>query len=177
MKTIHKNYEMSVAKKRLKPLVMKQRLDLITPTLAYDSFKDCDLIIEAVPEIMSLKKEVFQELGKVVGPDTLVCTNTSGLNIDEIAESIPNPSRVMGTHFFSPANVMQLLENVRTKKASPRTIATCMQMGKMIGKKAVLVGNCDGFVGNRMLGPYGAEARQMTEEGATAEARQMTEEG
>jgi len=169
VKTIRKNYEISVAKKKMKPTMMKKRLDLLTPTLEYGPLGSCDIIIEAVPEIMSLKKEIFTELGKVVGPDTLVCTNTSGLNIDEIAESIPNPSRVMGTHFFSPANVMQLLENVQTAKAAPRTIATCMNMGKLIGKKAVLVGNCDGFVGNRMIAPYGAEARQMIEEGANPE--------
>eukprot|EP00397_Hematodinium_sp_SG-2012_P009995 GEMP01010095.1.p1 GENE.GEMP01010095.1~~GEMP01010095.1.p1 ORF type:complete len:728 (+),score=166.84 GEMP01010095.1:180-2363(+) len=169
MQTISKNYEISVAKKRMKPTAMKQRLSLLTPTIDYAPLKDCDIIIEAVPEIMALKKDIFQELGKVVGPNTLVCTNTSGLNIDEIAESIPNPSRVMGTHFFSPANVMQLLENVKTAKAEPRTIATCMHMGKIINKKAVLVGNCDGFVGNRMIAPYGAEARLMIEEGAAAD--------
>jgi len=165
--TIRKNYEISVSKGRLKPSGMAKRMRLLHPTLDYNDLKGVDIIIEAVPEIMELKKEVFQELGKVLGNEVLVCTNTSGLNIDEIATAIPNPSRVMGTHFFSPANVMQLLENVRTAKASDQTIATCMQMGKLINKKACLVGNCDGFVGNRMLGPYAAEARQMIEEGAS----------
>jgi len=118
---------------------------------------------------MTLKKEVFVELGKVLPKHAIVCTNTSGLDIDTIAESFPEPERVMGAHFFSPANVMQLLENVRTKKASMHTIVSCMAMGKLIGKKAILVGNCDGFVGNRMLGPYGAEGNKMLFEGADIE--------
>lgn len=115
---------------------------------------------------MSLKKEVFTELGKVLPSHCIVCTNTSGLDIDEIATAFPDPTRVMGAHFFSPANVMQLLENVRTAKASMNTIVSTMNMGKLIGKKAILVGNCDGFIGNRMLGPYGAEAQKMLMEGA-----------
>merc|ERR1719469_1681695 len=118
---------------------------------------------------MSLKKEVFKEIDAHTRPDALICTNTSGLDIDEIAGTLKDPSRCMGTHFFSPANVMQLLENVRTAKASDKTVATCMAMGKLIGKKAVLVGNCDGFVGNRMLAPYAAEAKQLVEDGATIE--------
>merc|ERR1719469_383503 len=118
---------------------------------------------------MSLKKEVFKEIDAHTRPDALICTNASGLDIDEIAGTLKDPSRCMGTHFFSPANVMQLLENVRTTKASEKTIATCMAMGKLIKKKAVLVGNCDGFVGNRMLAPYASEAKQLAEEGATVE--------
>merc|ERR1719247_4085303 len=106
-------------------------MGLLKPTLNYEDFKDVDMIIEAVPEIMPLKKEVFLALDKHCKPDALICTNTSGLNIDEIAAVIKDPSRVMGTHFFSPANVMQLLDNVRTAKASERTIATCMEMGKL----------------------------------------------
>ncbi|CAD7955482.1 unnamed protein product [Amoebophrya sp. A25] len=164
--TIRKNYEITVSKGKMKPEKMKQLMGLLTPTLDYNDLKDVDIIIEAVPEIMSLKKEVFTELSKVCRKDCLVCTNTSGLNIDEIAAVYPHSEKVMGTHFFSPANVMQLLENVRTAKADAVTLATCMAMGKLINKKAVLVGNCDGFVGNRMLGPYGAEARMMVEMGA-----------
>merc|ERR1711972_905516 len=95
--------------------------------------------------------------------------NTSGLNIDDIAAVLKDPTRVMGCHFFSPANVMQLLENVRTKHSSDKTLATGMAMGKLIGKKAVMVGNCDGFVGNRMIAPYAAEAKMLLEEGATIE--------
>ncbi|CAD7966879.1 unnamed protein product [Amoebophrya sp. A120] len=164
--TIKKNYDITVAKGKMKPEQAKKLMSLLHPTLDYKDLKDVDIIIEAVPEIMPLKKEVFKELGKVCKKDCLVCTNTSGLDIDEIAAAYSYPEKVMGTHFFSPANVMQLLENVRTKKADAVTLASCMAMGKLIGKKAVLVGNCDGFVGNRMMGPYGAEARMMVEQGA-----------
>lgn len=167
--TLKKNYDISVKKGKMKPEKAKQLMSLITPTLDYSALRDVDIIIEAVPEIMSLKKEVFTELGKVCKKDCLVCTNTSGLDIDEIATAYPHPEKVMGTHFFSPANVMLLLENVRTKKADAVTLATCMAMGKLISKKAVLVGNCDGFVGNRMLGPYAAEAKMMVEEGCDPE--------
>merc|ERR1719221_2254495 len=106
---------------------------------------------------------------KHMRPDALICTNTSGLNIDDIASVLKDPSRVMGCHFFSPANVMQLLENIQTKESSDQTISTCMAMGKLISKKAVLVGNCDGFVGNRMMAPYASEAKQLVEDGATIE--------
>jgi len=167
MKNIVKIWSGKVAKGRLPAEKAKGYEALIKPTLKYEDFADCDIIIEAVPEIMSLKKEVFQALDKHTKPGTLICTNTSGLNIDEIAAVLKDPSRCMGTHFFSPANVMQLLENVRTSKASDATVATCMQMGKMINKKAVLVGNCDGFVGNRMIAPYASEAKQLIEDGAT----------
>ena len=155
-----------VKKGKMKPEKAKQLLSLITPTLKYEDLSDVDMIIEAVPEIMPLKKQVFTDLSKVLKAECVVCTNTSGLNIDEIAAVYKDPTKVMGAHFFSPANVMQLLENVRTAKASPQTLVSCMAMGKLIGKKAVLVGNCDGFVGNRMLGPYAAEARMMIEQGA-----------
>eukprot|EP00933_Yihiella_yeosuensis_P035165 TRINITY_DN28647_c0_g1_i1.p1 TRINITY_DN28647_c0_g1~~TRINITY_DN28647_c0_g1_i1.p1 ORF type:complete len:785 (-),score=236.62 TRINITY_DN28647_c0_g1_i1:185-2464(-) len=140
---------------------------LIKPTLDYADFGDCDMVIEAVPEIMELKKQVFLDMEKHMRPDAFICTNTSGLNIDDIASVIKDPSRVMGCHFFSPANVMQLLENIQTKAASEVTLATGMAMGKLIGKKAVMVGNCDGFVGNRMLAPYAGEAKMCFEEGAS----------
>jgi len=167
MKGIANIWNGQVKRKRLSEEQAKKYLGLITPSLKYEDFHDCDIIIEAVPEIMPLKKEVFQALDKHTKPDALICTNTSGLNIDDIAGVLSDPSRCMGTHFFSPANVMQLLENVRTAKASEKTIATCMAMGKVISKKAVLVGNCDGFVGNRMLAPYASEAKQLVEDGAT----------
>eukprot|EP00405_Crypthecodinium_cohnii_P017594 CAMPEP_0206462936 /NCGR_PEP_ID=MMETSP0324_2-20121206/26282_1 /ASSEMBLY_ACC=CAM_ASM_000836 /TAXON_ID=2866 /ORGANISM="Crypthecodinium cohnii, Strain Seligo" /LENGTH=783 /DNA_ID=CAMNT_0053935201 /DNA_START=48 /DNA_END=2400 /DNA_ORIENTATION=- len=169
VKNINKIWNGQASKGRLPADKLKQYQSLLKPTLSYDDFKDCDIIVEAVPEIMSLKKEIFQALDKSTKPDALICTNTSGLNIDEIAAELKDPSRCMGTHFFSPANVMQLLENVRTAKASDKTVATCMEMGKMIKKKAVLVGNCDGFVGNRMLAPYASEAKQLIEDGATIE--------
>lgn len=169
MATIKKNYDITVAKKKMTREKADKEFGLIKPTLDYKDFADVDMVIEAVPEIMSLKKEVFTELGKVLKKDAILCTNTSGLDIDEIATAFPDPTRVMGAHFFSPANVMQLLENVRTAKASMHTIVSAMAMGKLIGKKAILVGNCDGFIGNRMLGPYGAEAQKMIMEGAGIE--------
>jgi 3-hydroxyacyl-CoA dehydrogenase len=167
MKSIVGIWTGQVKRGRLSEEKAKGYAALIKPTLAYEDFADCDIIIEAVPEIMPLKKEVFQALDKYTRPDALICTNTSGLNIDDIAAVLSDPTRCMGTHFFSPANVMQLLENVRTAKASDQTVATCMAMGKLINKKAVLVGNCDGFVGNRMLAPYASEAKQLVEDGAT----------
>jgi len=145
-------------------------LALVRPTLRYEDLADVDAVVEAVPEIMELKQQVFRDLDKHCRPDAFLWTNTSGLNIDEIATVLKDPSRVMGCHFFSPANVMQLLENVRTAKSSDRVLAAGMAMGKLIGKKAVLVGNCDGFVGNRMVAPYMAEARMLLEEGADVEA-------
>merc|ERR1719277_2051566 len=169
VKTIEKNYTLSVSKKRMTEDKKKQLMGLITPTIDYKDLSDVDMIIEAVPEIMDLKKQVFGELAKVLRKDCMVCTNTSGLDIDEIATAYPYPEKVMGTHFFSPANVMQLLENVRTAKADGQTLVTCMQMGKLIGKKAVLAGNCDGFIGNRMMGPYGTEAKKLAEDGADLE--------
>jgi len=156
-------------KGRLSKEKFKEYMGMLKPTLDYADFKDVDMVIEAVPEIMDLKKEVFLDIEKNTKPDCLICTNTSGLNIDDIAAVLKDPSRVMGTHFFSPANVMQLLENVRTAKSSVKTLATGMAMGKLINKKCVMVGNCDGFVGNRMIAPYAGEAKMLWEEGATVE--------
>ncbi|CAE8669350.1 unnamed protein product [Polarella glacialis] len=147
----------------------KQLVALVTPTLNYEDFKDVDMVIEAVPEIMDLKKQVFLDMEKHMRPDAMICTNTSGLDINEIAAVLKDPSRVMGCHFFSPANVMQLLENIQTKHSSELTLSTGMAMGKLISKKTVMVGNCDGFVGNRMLAPYAGEAKMLWEEGATIE--------
>lgn len=169
MKKISDLWQGQVKRKRLTPEKYKQYMGLLTPTLNYDDFKDVDMVIEAVPEIMDLKKQVFLDMEKSMRPDAMICTNTSGLNIDDISAVLKDPSRVMGCHFFSPANVMQLLENVRTAKSSELTLSTGMAMGKLIGKKAVMVGNCDGFVGNRMVAPYGAEAKMLFEEGATVE--------
>jgi len=156
-------------KKRLTQEKYDGLVGLLKPTLDYADFKDVDMVIEAVPEIMSLKKEVFLDLEKAMPPGAPICTNTSGLNIDDIAAVLKDPSRVMGCHFFSPANVMQLLENIRTKHSSDKTLATGMAMGKLINKKAILVGNCDGFVGNRMVAPYASEAKMLFEEGAGIE--------
>ncbi|MHB8139510.1 MAG: 3-hydroxyacyl-CoA dehydrogenase NAD-binding domain-containing protein [Smithellaceae bacterium] len=163
---IRKNYSNTVAKGRLKQEVMDQRLALIKPTLSYDDLKNVDLVIEAVFEDMTVKKEVFTKLDAVCKPGAILASNTSYLNIDDIAATTKRPQDVMGMHFFSPANVMRLLENVRGAKTSPEVYATAMKVGKAIGKVPVLVGVCDGFVGNRMLAKRTRECGFMLEEGA-----------
>jgi 3-hydroxyacyl-CoA dehydrogenase len=167
--TIRSNYANSVKRGRFSQEVADQRLNRITPTLSYDDFANVDLVIEAVFEGMALKKEVFRELDGVCKSGTILATNTSTLSIDEIACSTSRPAFVIGTHFFSPANVMRLLEIVRGKATSKEVIATCMQLSKTLGKVGVLVGNCRGFVGNRMFGPYRREAQYLVEEGAGIE--------
>mmetsp|Transcript_13518 Transcript_13518/g.27299 ORF Transcript_13518/g.27299 Transcript_13518/m.27299 type:complete len:659 (+) Transcript_13518:2-1978(+) len=170
VKKIRGLWEGQAQKGKITKEEFERLMGLIKPTTSYGDLADVDAVIEAVPEIMDLKQQVFRDLEKSLRPDALIWTNTSGLNIDEIASVLKDPSRVMGCHFFSPANVMQLLENVRTAESSDRTLATGMAMGRLISKKTVLVGNCDGFVGNRMVAPYTAEARMLMEEGATVEA-------
>ena len=168
--TIQSNYANSVKRGRLSQQVAEERMKRITPTLAYDDFSNVDLVIEAVFEGMALKKEVFKELERVCKPGAILASNTSTLNIDEIASATSRPESVIGTHFFSPANVMRLLEIVRGKASSKEVVATCMQLSKTLGKVGVLVGNCRGFVGNRMFGPYRREAQFLVEEGAGIEA-------
>jgi 3-hydroxyacyl-CoA dehydrogenase len=168
--TIQKNYANSVKRGRFTQQYMDERLKLIKPTLTYDGFENVDMVIEAVFEGMALKKQVFGELDKIVKPGAVLASNTSTLNIDEIASATSRPGSVIGTHFFSPANVMRLLEIVRGKASSKEVIATCMQLSKKMGKVGVLVGNCRGFVGNRMFGPYRREAQFLVEEGASVEA-------
>jgi 3-hydroxyacyl-CoA dehydrogenase len=163
---IKKNYANTVAKGKLKQDVMDKRLSLIKPTLSYDDLKNVDLVIEAVFEDMAVKKEVFGKLEAVCKPGAILASNTSYLNIDDIAATTKRPQDVMGMHFFSPANVMRLLENVRGAKTSPEVYATAMKVGKTIGKVPVLVGVCDGFVGNRMLAKRTRECGFMLEEGA-----------
>ncbi|HXE36446.1 MAG TPA: 3-hydroxyacyl-CoA dehydrogenase NAD-binding domain-containing protein [Verrucomicrobiae bacterium] len=167
---IQKNYATSVKRGRFTQAFVDERLKLIQPTLSYDSFANADLVIEAVFEGMALKKEVFAELDRISKPGAILASNTSTLNIDEIASSTARPQSVIGTHFFSPANVMRLLEIVRGKASSKEVIATCMQLSKKIGKIGVLVGNCRGFVGNRMFHPYVRESVFLLEEGASVEA-------
>jgi 3-hydroxyacyl-CoA dehydrogenase len=169
MATIQKNYANSVKRGRFTQKFMDQCLRRIQPTLTFDGFPSVDLVIEAVFEGMTLKKEIFRELDRVCKPGAILASNTSTLNIDEIASSTARPEFVIGTHFFSPANVMRLLEVVRGKATSTEVIATCMQLSKKLGKVAVLVGNCMGFVGNRMYGPYRREAQFLVEEGASIE--------
>jgi 3-hydroxyacyl-CoA dehydrogenase len=169
MATIERNYAASVQRGRFTEEFVEQRLHLITPTLNYDAFADADLVIEAVFEGMALKKQVFGELDRICKSTAILASNTSTLDIDEIASATSRPQSVIGTHFFSPANVMRLLEIVRGKATSKQVIASCMQLAKRIGKVGVLVGNCRGFVGNRMFHPYRREAQFLVEEGARVE--------
>jgi len=168
--TIQKNYLSSVKRGRLTQQFAEERLKLIKPTLSYDDFGEVDMVVEAVFEGMALKKEVFGQLDRVCKPGAILASNTSTLNIDEIASATSRPEAVIGTHFFSPANIMRLLEIVRGKTTGKEVIATCMQLSKKLGKVGVLVGNCRGFVGNRMFGPYRREAQFLVEEGASIEA-------
>jgi 3-hydroxyacyl-CoA dehydrogenase len=167
---IQKNYANSVKRGRFTQQFVGERLKLITPTLEYREFGGVDMVVEAVFESMALKKEVFSEVDRVCKPDTILATNTSSLNIDEIAAATSRSQSVIGAHFFSPANVMRLLEIVRGAATSKEVIATCMQLSKKLGKVGVLVGNRMGFVGNRMFGPYRREAQFLVEEGAGIEA-------
>jgi 3-hydroxyacyl-CoA dehydrogenase len=164
--TIRKNYENSVKKGRFTQEVMDQRMALIRPQLGYDGFEEADIITEAVFEGMELKKQVFGELDRIAKPGAVLASNTSTLNIDEIASATSRPEFVIGHHYFSPANVMRLLEIVRGKATSKEVIATSMALSKRLKKVGVLVGNCYGFVGNRMLHQYGREAQFLVEEGA-----------
>src|ERR1700738_962846 len=167
---IQKNYANSVKRGRFTQQFVDERLKLIRSTLDYNEFANVDMVVEAVFESMAVKKEVFGELNRVCKPGAILATNTSSLNIDEIASATSRPQSVIGTHFFSPANVMRLLEIVRGADTSKEVIATCMQLSKKLGKVGVLVGNCMGFVGNRMFGPYRREAQFLVEEGASVEA-------
>lgn len=167
---IRKNYGNSVSKSRITQQSADERLARIQPTLSFDGFPRVDMVVEAVFEGMDLKKQVFRELDRVCKPGAILASNTSTLNIDEIASATSRPEFVIGTHFFSPANVMRLLEIVRGRVTSKEAIATAMQLSKKIGKIGVLVGNCVGFVGNRMFGPYRREAQFLVEEGASVEA-------
>jgi 3-hydroxyacyl-CoA dehydrogenase len=170
LSNIQKNYANSVKRGRFTQQFVDERLKLIQPTLTYDGFADADMVVEAVFEGMALKKEVFGQLDRVCKPGAILASNTSTLDIDEIASATSRPQSVIGTHFFSPANVMRLLEIVRGRATSKEVIATCMQLTKKLGKVGVLVGNCMGFVGNRMFGPYRREAQFLIEEGASVEA-------
>lgn len=168
--TIRKNYASSVKRGRFTQQFVDERLNLIRPTHSYDDFCGVDMVVEAVFEGMALKKEVFGQLDRVCKTGAILASNTSTLDIDEIASATSRPEAVLGTHFFSPANVMRLLEIVRGKATSKAVLATCMQLSRRLGKIGVLVGNCRGFVGNRMFHHYGREAVFLVEEGATPEA-------
>ena len=163
---IRKNYEASAAKGRLSADQVEQAMALLTPTLEMEALSDCDLVIEAVFELMKIKKEVFSRLDSIVKPGAILATNTSYLNVDDIAATTKRPESVVGLHFFSPANIMKLLEIVRGAKTSDAVLATAMDLSRKIGKVAVISGVCDGFIGNRMLAQRQAEANSLILEGA-----------
>jgi 3-hydroxyacyl-CoA dehydrogenase len=163
---VRKNYEATASRGRLTMQDVEKRMGLITGTTDFNAVKDADIIIEAVFEEMPVKKEVFAKLDGIAKPDAILATNTSTLDVNEIASATKRPESVIGTHFFSPANVMRLLENVRGAKSSPTSIATVMALGRKIAKVPVLVGVCYGFVGNRMLHQRGLQAEKLILEGA-----------
>ena len=165
--TIRKNYEAQVKKGKLKQDKYEQRMALLTPTLSYDDLRDADLVIEAVFEEMGVKEQVFKKLDEVVKPGAILASNTSTLDVDKIAAFTQRPQDVVGLHFFSPANVMKLLEVVRGAKTAKDVLATVMQIAKKIRKTAVVSGVCDGFIGNRMIEQYSRQAGFLLEEGAT----------
>ena len=165
--TIRKNYERTASRGGITAAQVEERCALITGSLSMeDSFADVDLVIEAVFERMDIKKDIFAKLDAICKPGAILATNTSGLDIDEIASVTKRPESVIGLHFFSPANVMKLLEIVRADHTSKEVIATSMKLAKQIGKVAVLVGVCPGFVGNRILGARQREAQKLVMEGA-----------
>ncbi len=165
--TIKKNYEAQVKKGKLKQDKYEQRMALLSTTLSYDDLKDADMVIEAVFEEMGVKEKVFKELDRVMKPGAILASNTSTLDVDKIAEFTKRPQDVIGTHFFSPANVMKLLEVVRGKKTAKDVLATVMALGKKIKKTSVVSGVCDGFIGNRMIEQYSRQAGFLLDEGAT----------
>ncbi|MBI1396712.1 MAG: 3-hydroxyacyl-CoA dehydrogenase [Betaproteobacteria bacterium] len=164
--TIRRNYAATVAKGRLSQDAMDRRMGLLTGVLSYDDIGDADIVVEAVFEEMDVKKDVFRKIDAAAKPGAILATNTSTLDIDEIAAVTSRPADVIGLHFFSPANVMRLLEIVRGAKTANDVIATSMKLAKTIRKVGVLVGVCDGFVGNRMVHAYFREAGFLLEEGA-----------
>jgi 3-hydroxyacyl-CoA dehydrogenase len=166
---VRRNYGASVTRGSLTQQQADQALARLTGVTAFEALGSADIVIEAVFEDMKVKQEVFARLDRVTAPHAILATNTSTLDVDAIAASTARPERVVGTHFFSPANVMKLLENVRGRRTSAQTLATVMALGKTLGKIPVLAGNAEGFIGNRMLAFYGAEAEFLLEEGATPE--------
>ncbi|HEY2015397.1 MAG TPA: 3-hydroxyacyl-CoA dehydrogenase NAD-binding domain-containing protein [Bryobacteraceae bacterium] len=169
MATIRKNYAASVKRGKLSQAAMEQRLAMITPQLTYEGFDQADIVAEAVFEGMALKKQVFAEVDRIAGPHCILASNTSYLDIDELASVTRRPELVVGHHYFSPANIMRLLEIVRGKATSREVLATSMALAKRMKKVGVLARNSRGFIGNRMLGPYLREAQFLVEEGASVE--------
>jgi 3-hydroxyacyl-CoA dehydrogenase len=166
LRTIRGNYENTAKKGRISMDDVEKRMALLTGTLALDDLAGCDLVIEAIFENMEVKKEVFGKLDRIVKQGAILASNTSALDLNEIAGATSRPEAVIGLHFFSPANVMKLLEVVRGEKTAKPVIATCMQLARRIGKVAALVGVCPGFVGNRILAQRQREAGKLVLEGA-----------
>jgi 3-hydroxyacyl-CoA dehydrogenase len=166
---IRGNYETSVKRGSLTEAEMNRRLALIEPVTSYDDIAQSDVVIEVVFERIPVKEEVFKKLDEVMKPGALLYTNTSGIDIDIMANSTKRPQDVAGTHFFAPANVMKLFEVVKGAKSAPDTLATAMDLGRKIGKISAMAGNCDGFVANRSRTPFGTEMNIMVEEGALPE--------
>jgi 3-hydroxyacyl-CoA dehydrogenase len=167
--TIRKNYDVTMSKGKMTAEQVEKTMALITPTTRYDGFDQIDIVTEAVFENMDLKKATFTELGKVTRPDCILASNSSTLDIDEFARASGRPAQVLGHHYFSPANVMKLLEIVRGRETSKEVLATSLKLAKRLGKVGVVVGNCFGFVANRMLAYYMREAYLLLEEGASVE--------
>ena len=165
--TIRKNYEAQVKKGKLKPEKYEERMALLRTTLSYDDLKACDLIIEAVFEEIGVKQQVFEKLDAVAKPGAILASNTSTLDVNKIASFTKRPQDVVGMHFFSPANVMKLLEVVRGAQTAKDVLATVMKVAKIIRKTAVVSGVCDGFIGNRMIEQYSRQAGFLLEEGCT----------
>jgi 3-hydroxyacyl-CoA dehydrogenase len=170
VETIRKNYAATVSKGRLSEPEMAKRMALLSTALAYDAIRDADLVIEAVFEDMGVKETVFRKLDEVMKPGAILATNTSTLDLNRIAASTRRPQDVVGLHFFSPANVMRLLEIVRGAKTGNDVLATVMKLSKTIKKVGVVSGVCDGFIGNRMLEEYLRQAYFLVEEGALPQA-------
>jgi 3-hydroxyacyl-CoA dehydrogenase len=166
---IRSNYETSVRRGSLSEAEMNRRMALIEPVTSYDDIAQCDVVIEAVFERIPVKEEVFKKLDEVMKPGALLYTNTSGIDIDIMANATKRPQDVAGTHFFAPANVMKLFEAVKGAKSAPDTLATAMDLGRKIGKISAMAGNGDGFVANRSRTPFGTEMNIMVEEGALPE--------
>ncbi len=169
MATIRKNYEVTMSKGKMTAEQVEKTMALITPTTTYDGFDQVDIVTEAVFENMDLKKATFTDLGRVTRPDCILASNSSTLDIDQFANASGRPAQVLGHHYFSPANVMKLLEIVRGKETSKEVIASSLKLSKKLAKVGVVVGNCFGFVANRMLAYYMREAYLLLEEGASVE--------
>jgi 3-hydroxyacyl-CoA dehydrogenase len=175
--TIRRNYENTARKGRMTQEEVEQRMGLITPTLAYPDLAQADIVVEAVFEDMAVKKTVFETLDTTMKPGAILASNTSTLDVDQIAGFTRRPQDVIGTHFFSPANVMRLLEVVRGKATGKDVLATTMALSKKIKKVGVVSGVCDGFIGNRMIEQYSRQAGFLLEEGCTPQQVDRAIEG